>query len=112
LWAIIRRHIVFVTAEASGEGGYIMQAAMQDLDCRPNENDKIAVRLGSSTDKAGLLQAENADAPILHLFESSQQISLAERYPKLMCVAIAFCLLATALMGEVECLRVSGYFWR
>jgi hypothetical protein len=112
LRAIIRRHIVFVTAEASGEGEYLMQAAMQDLDCRPDENAKIALRPGSATDKASLLQAGNADAPILHLFEYSQQISLAERYPKLMCVAIGFCLLATALMGEIECLRVSGYFWR
>jgi hypothetical protein len=51
-------------------------------------------------------------SPSLHLFEYMPRITFAERYPVVMCLAIAFTLLASAVLAEVECLRRSGYFWR
>ena len=54
----------------------------------------------------------NSRPPVFHLFESAQPMSLPERFPRLTCVAIACCLLLTALVGEIDCLRDSGYYWR
>ena len=54
----------------------------------------------------------NSSTPVFHLFEYFQPESIPERFPRLTCLAIACGLIAASLIGEIECLRASGYFWR
>ena len=50
--------------------------------------------------------------PVAPMFQFVARTTLAERFPVLTCFAISCCLLATALITEIECLKGSGYFWR
>jgi hypothetical protein len=70
-----------------------------------------AMGTGNSEPVSSSINHDSA-SPSLHLFEYVPRITFAERYPVLMCLGIAFTLLASAVLAEVECLQRSGYFWR
>ena len=70
-----------------------------------------AMHTGNSEPASNSINHDST-SPSLHLFEYVPRITFAERYPVLMCFAIAFTLLASAVLAEVECLQRSGYFWR
>jgi len=63
-----------------------------------------------ATSNSALNVDSNSSAP--RLFENLAQTTIAERYPRLTCFAISVALLVTALIGEIEYLKGSGYFWR
>ncbi len=71
--------------------------------------DRVSITIAASQ--------KQANAPELHndrLFEfaANAPATLAERYPHLTVFAISVAVLLTAITAEIECLRVSGYFWR
>jgi hypothetical protein len=46
------------------------------------------------------------------LFEPLEPMSFPERFPRLTCGFVAFALMASALVAEIDCLSGLGYFWR
>ena len=61
---------------------------------------------------------DNQDCTALPVSESSLPLfnqiappSFAERFPRLMFVAVAAAILLATVTAEIDCLRGSGYFW-
>ena len=73
----------------------------------------VTVRVIEHRNAASEAEAGDSAAALGSLFEfaGSAPATFAERFPRLMVLAVSIAIIVAAITAEIDCLRGAGYYW-